>query len=130
MILNTRMYLSKGLCTCLVTAKSDHIILSLSKTVSLAIRTRDRGGSGSTVCQLNDAQYSCRPAWRDRPFQASHPHPQPRLHSSASTLWLQSLQIQTGGDGELDSLVIAFLGRTRCKKDLLYLFEIANSHGQ
>ena len=41
----------------------------------------------------------------------------------------QSLQFQTEGDGELNILPIAFLRHTRCNKDQLYLFEIANSHG-
>ena len=32
--------------------------------------------------------------------------------------------------GELYILAISFLGHTRCNKDLLYLFDIANNHGR
>ena len=44
-----------------------------------------------------------------------HTHTTQAAQLSYHTL-AQSPQIQTGGDGELDSLAIAILGRTRCYK--------------
>ena len=66
-------------------------------------------------------------AWSPVP-SFTPPHKTLATQLSYHTL-AQSLQIQTRRDGELDSLAIAFLGRTWCNENQLYLFEIANSHG-
>ena len=52
-----------------------------------------------------------------------HSRPIPICTSQVTRERGQSIRIQT------DILAIAFLVPTRCNKDQLYLFEIANSHG-